>query len=150
MKFREMTRGRIFVLKLEDGDMVKQTMERFAAEHGIRSACFTIDGTVAAGSEFVVGLRREGKRYEPIVYSSDEDSEFFGVGTIFSGKVDGKPVIHLHGSIGRNGRAVTGCFRESVKVSMAMEVVLQEVLGDGLSRDYDPVCGVRSIDIDEA
>ena len=35
MKFREMTRGRIFVLKLENGDSIKQSIESFAKEHDI-------------------------------------------------------------------------------------------------------------------
>ena len=55
----------------------------------------------------------------------------------------------MHGSVGRNGQAVTGCFRESVKVWLSMEVILEEIIGDKVSRDYDPVYGVRSLEIQE-
>lgn len=150
MKFHEMRRGRVFVLKLENGDLVKQSIEEFAKEHGIANGFYTVEGIVAAGSSFVVGLcgADEG-HYDPIVYKLENNSEFFGVGTIAVDCVSGHPTIHMHGSVGRNGQAVTGCFRESVKVWMSMEVVLEELLGDNICRRYDPVYGIRGLDIQE-
>ncbi|CDF31255.1 predicted DNA-binding protein with PD1-like DNA-binding motif [Methanoculleus sp. CAG:1088] len=150
MKFREMTRGRIFVLKLENGDSIKQSIESFAKEHDIMNGYYTLEGNVAAGSSFVVGLcDTNNGHHEPIIYKLDNNCEFFGLGTVIRDSIGGEPIIHMHGSVGRNGQAVTGCFRESVKVWLSMEVILEEIIGDKVSRDYDPVYGVRSLEIQE-
>ena len=82
---------------------------------------------------------------EPRMYQSDADDEFHGVGTIVPQDITGEPVIHMHGSVGHNGISVTGCFRECVTVFFTMEVVIQEILGGGLVREYDPACGVRTL-----
>jgi predicted DNA-binding protein with PD1-like motif len=50
IKYREMKLGRTFVLRLEDGELVKQTVEAFAKEHGIECAYFQMEGAVKAGS----------------------------------------------------------------------------------------------------
>lgn len=146
MKFREMARGRIFVIRLDDGDNVKQAVEGFARDHGVKNAVCTMDGNVAAGSTFVVGLADSGAAYEPLVYRVENNAEFFGFGTVVLDAV-GEPVMHLHGSVGRNGRAVTGCFRENVRVWVSMEIILEEIIGDGLTREYDPVLGIRGLEI---
>ncbi len=150
MKYHEVERGRVFILKLEDGDLVKQSIEGFAKEHGIVNGFYTAEGNVAAGSSFVVGLcdAKEG-HYDPLVYRLENNSEFFGVGTVASDCISGQPIIHMHGSVGRNGQAVTGCFRESVRVWMTMEVILEELLGDNICRRYDPVHGIRELDISD-
>ena len=54
MKYSEATLGRVFVLRLEDGDIVHEEIEAFAQEHGIRSAAVLVLGGADEGSRLVV------------------------------------------------------------------------------------------------
>ena len=51
--------GRVFVLRLEDGEIVHECIERFAAEHGLTHAALTLHGGADAGSVLVTGPREE-------------------------------------------------------------------------------------------
>ena len=42
MKFSSAQLGRVFVLRLEDGEIVHECIERFAAEHGIARAVLSV------------------------------------------------------------------------------------------------------------
>lgn len=96
-----------------------------------------------------MGIREVSGHMEPRIYQTDANDEFHGVGTLVPQDITGEPVIHMHGSVGHNGISVTGCFRECVTVSITMEVVIQEILGGGLVREFDPVCGVRTLVVKE-
>ncbi|MGI6009650.1 MAG: PPC domain-containing DNA-binding protein [Methanomethylophilus sp.] len=150
MQYREMQRGRVFVLRLEEGDLVKQSVEKFAKDHGIKYAYFQMEGSVKAGSRFVVGLHMVDGHEEPRIFETDANEEFHGVGTIIPEEYTGDPVIHMHGSLGHNGGSVTGCFRDCITVDFTMEVIIQELLGEGLLRISDAMCGVRSLVIEKA
>ena len=45
--------------------------------------------------------------------------------------------MHLHGSVGRDGTSVTGCFRETAMAWLTLEVVIEELLGDAPVRKFD-------------
>ena len=55
MKYSEAKQGRVFVLRLEDGDTVHEELERFAKEQGIRAAGLIIVGGADSGSMLIVG-----------------------------------------------------------------------------------------------
>ena len=57
MKFSSAQPGRVFVLRLEDGEIVHECIERFAAEHGITHAALTLHGGADQGSVLVTGWR---------------------------------------------------------------------------------------------
>ena len=50
IKYREMKLGRTFVLRLEEGEPIKKTVETFAKDHGIKCAYFQMEGAIKAGS----------------------------------------------------------------------------------------------------
>ena len=55
MKYSEGKTGRVFVIKLEDGDRLPVIIENFAAEHNIwRAACMMVGG-IDDGGTIVVG-----------------------------------------------------------------------------------------------
>lgn len=144
-----MTAGRVFVLRLETGERLKETVERFAAEHHIASGTFTVVGGVQQGSRLVVGPNLPfDEKIVPIVYTVDAPSEITGTGTIFSDE-QGKPIMHMHGSIGRNGHTVTGCFREDIVAWLVLEVVITELEGKGPVRKHDPLTGLRILQIEQ-
>ena len=140
MKSVEMTRGRTFVLALETGESVKGCVESFCRDHSVKCAKVTILGGMQKGSSFVCGPRLENGEeaipISPLSHTIDAPMEFAGVGTVFPDE-SGMPVMHLHGSVGRDGGSVTGCFRQSATAWLTLEVVIEEMLGDAPVRRFD-------------
>ena len=139
MRSAELRDGRVFVLRLEEGEVLHEAIESFCREHGVMNATVTAVGGVDAGSRYVSGptMPIEG-RIDPIVCTVDAPSELTGTGTVFPDE-DGNPVMHMHGSIGREGRSSTGCFRVGMVVWLVMEVVIREMVGTGPVREVsDP------------
>lgn len=141
MQYSEAKQGRVFVLRLEDGDIVHECIERFAAEQGIRAAALIIIGGADAQSHLVVGPR-EGRSevIEPMAHILAAPHEVTGTGTLFPDE-DGTPLLHMHMACGRNGESVTGCIRQGVKVWHIMEVVLFELVESTARRVVQPPLG---------
>jgi predicted DNA-binding protein with PD1-like motif len=141
MKFSEAKQGRIFVIRLEDGDIVHEAIERLAREQRIRAAALIIVGGADRGSRLVVGPE-EGRAatIAPMNLVLDEVHEVAGTGTLFPDE-NGTPLLHMHMACGREGRTATGCVREGVKVWHIMEVILFELLGCTARREAQPPMG---------
>jgi predicted DNA-binding protein with PD1-like motif len=65
MKFSQAKQGRIFVLRLEDDDIIYEEIEKFAREQLIKTAALIIIGGADKGSKLVV--EPENGRNIPIV-----------------------------------------------------------------------------------
>ena len=143
MKYSPAKAGRIFVLRLEDGDIVHEAIESFAREQGIRAATLMILGGADGGSRLVVGP--EAGRATPVVpmtFMLQNVHEVAGVGTLFPDD-EGNPVLHLHMACGRDGNTVTGCVRAGVKVWQVMEAVLTELVDSTGVRRLDTGTGFK-------
>jgi predicted DNA-binding protein with PD1-like motif len=141
MKFTSATPGRIFILRLEDGEILHETIEAFASRQGIRAAACIVLGGADEGSRLVVGPEQaRATPVTPMEHILAGTSEATGVGTIFPGG-DGKPVLHMHIACGREGSTVTGCVRRGVKVWHVMEIILWELTGSDAKRVLDPATG---------
>ena len=141
MKYCEAKQGRTFILRLEDGDIVHESIEAFARDHAIQSAALIILGGADARSRLVVGPEHgRAEKIVPMIHELQDVCEVSGVGTIFPDK-DGNPVLHMHMACGRNDQTVTGCVRAGVKVWHVMEVVLFELTDNTAMRVHDPVTG---------
>ena len=141
MKYSEASQGRIFVIRLEDGDIVHESIEAFAAEQSIRSAALIIIGGADKKSRLVVGPEDgRAEKIVPMTHMLENVHEVAGTGTIFPDK-DGKPILHMHMACGRNNDTVTGCVRTGVKVWHIMEVVLFELTNSSAKRSYDAATG---------
>jgi len=137
MQFAEAKLGRVFVLRLHDGDHLPDVLESFAAENHVTAAlCFFLGGAKEE-SRVVVGPR-DGYALppEPMVTLLKGVHEACGVGTIFADE-EGKPKLHMHASFGRNEKTVTGCVRMGVDVWRIGEVVVLELLGTAARRAVD-------------
>ena len=146
MKYSEANQGRIFILRLEDGEILHEEIENFAAEHSVKAAAVIALGGADEGSRLVVGP--EEGRSTPVVpmeHLLENVHEIAGVGTIFPGK-DGKPVLHMHIAGGRNDRAVTGCVRRGVKVWHILEVILLELEDSSARRVLDEQLGFELLE----
>ncbi|MCA1809768.1 MAG: DNA-binding protein [Lentisphaerae bacterium] len=146
MKFSEARPGRIFVLRLEDGDVLHECVEQFALEQGVRAATLVAVGGADAGSRLVVGPA-DG-RAAPIVpmeHLLDGVHEVAGVGTIFPDE-QGRPTLHMHLAAGRQAQTVTGCVRRGVRVWHVLELVLQELVHTTALRRLDQATGFQLLD----
>lgn len=132
--------GRAFVIRLEDGDVIPDCIERFAAENGITHAQAILVGGVGGG-EMVVGPRSStAMPPEPMRLPVDGAHEVIGVG-LLAPAADGRPILHIHGSLGRSGQSMTGCLRPGVRTWVVGEVVLLELLDIVATRLPDPKTG---------
>jgi predicted DNA-binding protein with PD1-like motif len=140
MKASEGRIGRVFVIRLEDGDVVPECLERFAQQRGIAVGHAILVGGIGGG-QVVVGPRRPGQMPpEPMLLPVDGPHEVVGVGVLAPGE-DGKPVLHMHAALGRSGSTLTGCVRPGVTTWLVGEVILYEILGADARRVRDPVSG---------
>jgi predicted DNA-binding protein with PD1-like motif len=138
--------GRVFVMRLEDGDIVPACIERFAAEQGISVGQVVLIGGIGGG-EVVVGPRRSDEMPpEPMLLPLDGAHEVAGVGIIAPGE-DGKPVLHVHAALGRSGKTTTGCLRPGVTTWVVGEAIIYEILGADVSRVMDETSGFALLEV---
>ena len=133
--------GRIFILRLEDGEILQEQIEKFARKNKIHSAEVRLLGGVDKGSKLIVGPK-EGRSatIEPMMHILDEMHEAIGSGTIFLNE-ENVPKLHCHIVCGRENRVVCGEIREGVIVWHIMEVILTELLHCNAIRKKDNKTG---------
>ena len=137
--------GRVFVIRLEDGDIVPECIERFAAENGVTVGHVILVGGIGSG-QVVVGPRRsEEMPPEPMLLSLDGAHEVAGVGVLAPNE-DGKPVLHIHAALGRSGQTITGCLRNGVSTWLVGEAILYEIVGAKVARIKDKKSGFELLE----
>ena len=145
MKACEGRIGRVFVIRLEDGDVVPQCIERFAEEKGVSVGQAILVGGIGGG-DVVVGPRRSEQRPpEPMLLPINGAQEVVGVGVLAPSE-DGKPVLHIHAALGRAGQTMTGCLRHGVTTWLVGEVILYEILGANMLRVKDKQSGFELLE----
>lgn len=143
MKFSEARQGRVFVLRLEDGEVVHEVIEQFAIDQNIQAASLIILGGADNGSRLVVGPREDrGLPLEPMQHQLENAHEVSGTGTLFRDE-EGTPLLHMHMVCGRESHTVTGCIRAGVKVWHVMEVVIHELLETTAKRIVEEPLGIK-------
>ena len=145
MKTCEGRLGRVFVIRLEHGDVVPECIERFAEEHGVSVGHVMLVGGIGEG-EVVVGPRRSEERPpEPMLLPIDGAHEVAGVGVLAPGE-DGRPILHIHAALGRSGKTTTGCLRPSVTTWLVAEAILYEILDAKVARLMDNESGFELLE----
>ena len=143
MKYSETKQGRVFVIRLEDGDCLHKKIENFAKEKSIKAASLITVGGADAGSKLVVGP--ENGRSNPVVPMEtilNNVYEITGTGTLFPDD-DGNPTLHMHIACGRKTDSITGCVRRGVKVWQVMEIILTELVNCSAIRTMDSKTGFK-------
>jgi predicted DNA-binding protein with PD1-like motif len=147
MKYSQGAIGRIFVLRLEDGDLLNDTLEAFAREQELKRALAFYLGGAADGSRVVVGP--DAARPDaviPLVHILAGVQEALAVGTIFPNEA-GEPVLHMHAASGREGGATVGCTRAGLQTWLVGEVVLLEIVGTEARRELDAATGFELLTV---
>jgi predicted DNA-binding protein with PD1-like motif len=146
MKATEGQIGRIFILRLEDGDIVPGCIERFAGEKGIAAGQVILIGGIGGG-EVVVGPRRSNEMPpEPMLLPLDGTHEVAGVGVLAPGD-EGKPALHMHAALGRSGTTTTGCLRPGVSTWVVGEAIILEIVGVDAKRVMSEETGFDLLEV---
>jgi len=146
MQFTEAKIGRVFVIRLHDGDHLPNVLEAFAEQNHIQSAlCFFVGGAKKDGRVVVGPKDGETLPVEPVITILTGISEVCGVGTIFAAE-DGKPTLHMHASFGRGEKVITGCIRKGIDVWLVGEVIVLELADAKAQRIVDKKTGFELLE----
>ncbi|MBU1341041.1 MAG: DNA-binding protein [Proteobacteria bacterium] len=141
MKYSQAKPGRIFVIRLEDGDIVHEQIETFARQNHIQAASMIVLGGADAKSILVTGPEQgRSEQILPREQMLDNVHEVAGTGTLFPDET-GNPVLHMHMACGRGLSTVTGCIRKGVRVWHVMEIIVYELVESTGIRRKDAVTG---------
>lgn len=144
MKYSKADLGRVFLLKFEDGDIMSDELQKLAKKEAINAACFVFLGALKKGV-LVTGPKKPVIPPEPNRVNFKDGWEVMGVGTIFSNKSG--PQLHIHASMGKKNKALTGCVRADSKIFLVIEAVVFELTGVNASKDIDPETGLNLLKI---
>ncbi len=148
MQYSEGRLGRIFILRLEEGDRLNDSIEKFAREQQVSHGLAFYLGGSGDGSKVVVGPEADRKAIIPMIYALRGSQEVLALGTIIPNE-SGEPVLHMHAAAGREGKATVGCTRAGLDVWLVGEVVLLEIMGAATAqRKKDPATGFQLLRID--
>jgi uncharacterized protein len=138
--------GRVFVVRLETGDVIPGCVERLAEQKKISVAQVLMIGGVGEG-QVVVGPRNSDEMPpEPMLVPVDGAHEVIGIGLLTPNE-QGKPLLHMHASLGRAGKSTTGCLRPGVTTWVVGEVIIIEILGINAIRNLDKKTGFELLNI---
>ena len=148
MQYTEGKIGRIFVLRLHDGDHLPDALESFAAEKKVPSAlCFFLGGVKDKGKVVVGPLDGDVIPPNPVVKLLSGVHEVCGIGTVFVDE-KGKPKLHMHASFGRGDDTITGCTRMGIDVWKIGEIIVLEITDTTAHREKDQTTGFEFLEIE--
>ncbi|MGA2104296.1 PPC domain-containing DNA-binding protein [Methanoregula sp.] len=139
MQYSEGRLGRVFVLRIDDGEDFLAVTQKFIQDKSVRSGTLLFLGALRQG-RMVTGPEVPTIPPEPHFIMFEGGWEMVGLGTISEG--DNAPAIHFHASVGRAGHALTGCLREKAITYIVAEVVILEFSGLDIHRRLDEKTGV--------
>jgi predicted DNA-binding protein with PD1-like motif len=140
MKASEGQLGRVFVIRLDDRDVIPACIESFAKEKKISVGQVLMIGGIGSG-QVVVGPRYSNEMPpDPLLLPLDGAHEVVGVGIIAPNE-KGEPVLHIHAALGRSGKTTTGCLRPGVNTWVVGEVIICEIVGTDVARVLDKNTG---------
>lgn len=149
MRYSEGQIGRIFVVGLEHGEKLPAVVERFAERKDVSRGLCILVGGIDEGGRIVVGPRdRLTMPPEPLLFNLAGVHEICGVGTLFP-DAEGKPRLHMHAALGRQGETHAGCIRPGIEVWKLGEVILLEIVNSRAVRKRNPETGFDVLDAGE-
>ncbi len=145
MQYSEGNLGRIFVLRMDHGEDLIASLQKFLQEKKIES-CMALfmgalcDGRAVTGPEVPV--------VPPVPHYEDFESawEVFGMATVYPSSEG--PMLHIHSGLGRGTRTIVGCIRERAEVYLIVEVVLLEFSGLKAERVWDEKTGLNLLSLE--
>jgi predicted DNA-binding protein with PD1-like motif len=147
MRYTEGKFGRIFVIRLHDGDHLPDILESFAVDKNLSGAlCFLVGGVKEKGQVVVGPSDGNAPNINPMVKLLSGVHEVCGIGTIFADE-KGKPKLHMHASFGRGDDTITGCTRMGIDVWKIGEIIVLEIKDAAAHRQKDQTTGLEFLEI---
>jgi predicted DNA-binding protein with PD1-like motif len=144
MKYTKGSIGRIFVVKFDDDDILLDEITRLAGKERIKAAAMIFIGALKKG-DLVTGPKRPVIPPEPNRVGFKDAWEVMGIGTIYTNAKG--PQIHIHASMGKKLKTLTGCVRKKSKVFLVIEAIIFELKGVKATKDIDPATGLNLLKI---
>lgn len=126
-----------YVLRFDKGEEVAQGIMDFCATHSIAAAWVQLLG--ATDHVVLSYYNLQTKKYED--HELREDLEVTSVAGNL-GMLDGKPILHIHGTFASRDLSVKGGHIKSLVVSATVEVHVRPLSGE-IQRAYDPATGLN-------
>jgi predicted DNA-binding protein with PD1-like motif len=134
--------GRTFVIKFEDKDDLIVELDKFIRKEKIKTGFFMFLGGLKKG-DMVCGPKKPVIPPEPNWVSFRDSWEVFGTGSVFEGKSG--PQIHIHTSMGKRSKTLTGCVRKNAEVFITVEVFFMELKGINAKKVIDEKTGINML-----
>jgi len=144
MKYTKGTIGRVFLLKFEDDDVLIDNLIQLAKKERIKAATMIFIGALKQG-DLVTGPKKPVIPPQPNKLTFKDGWEVMGIGTIFTNSKG--PQIHIHASMGKKNKVLTGCVRGKSRVFLVIEAIIIELKGVRASKDIDPKTGLNLLKI---
>ena len=133
MNYQAGQAGRVFYIRLDDGDDLHASIINLVRKEKIQCAWFQIFGGLKSAG-VVIGPKEPVMPPDPVWRNIEDAREILGMGSVF--RDNGKPLIHLHAAMGHHGETLTGCVRKDSRVYLVAEVMLIEVTGIDVTRPW--------------
>jgi hypothetical protein len=144
MQYTQGKIGRIFLLKFQDDDILLEQLQRFAKDEKIETAILVFLGALKKG-HLVTGPKKPVIPPEPNWVAFKDGWEVMGMATIFAG--ESGPQVHIHASMGKKNKVLTGCVRKDSRVFLVIEAVVWELNGVRACKEIDPRTGLNLLKI---
>ena len=144
MEYTQGYLGRVFLLKFNDGDILIDELQKLAVKERLKAAAFIFLGALKKG-HLVTGPKKPVIPPEPNWITFKAGWEVMGQGTIFTNKSG--PQIHIHATMGKKKRMLTGCVRKDSEVFLVIEAIVFELKGIRATKDIDPRTGLNLLRI---
>jgi len=95
--------------------------------------------------DLVTGPKKPVIPPEPNKLKFKDGWEVMGIGTVFTNSQG--PQIHIHASMGKKNKVLTGCLRGKSKVFLVIEAVVFELKGIKATKEIDPLTGLNLLNI---
>ena len=144
MQYTQGNIGRIFLLKFEDDDILLDKLAEFVKKEKLKAATLVFIGALKKG-DLVTGPKKPVIPPEPNKVYFKDGWEVMGIGTIFTNTTG--PQIHIHSSMGKKQKVLTGCVRGKSKVFLVIEAIVFELKGVKATKAIDPKTGLNLLKI---
>ena len=144
MQYTKGTIGRIFLVKFENNDIFIPNLSSLAKKEKIKAATLIFIGALREG-DLVTGPKKPVIPPQPNKMVFKDGWEVMGIGTLFTNSKG--PQIHIHASMGKKNKVLTGCVRGNSKVFLVIEAIVLELKGIRAQKDIDPATGLNLLKI---
>ncbi|HNX09586.1 MAG TPA: DNA-binding protein [Methanothrix sp.] len=134
MQYSEGRIGRVFVLRMDHGEDLIESLQKFLKEKNINSCMALFLGALLDGRA-VTGPKEPVVPPTPNYEAYDSAWEVFGMATVYPSKEG--PKMHIHSGMGRGRQALVGCIRDRAKIYLIVEAVLFEICDLTAERLWD-------------